>query len=317
MNTGLIFQDNPLFFLKRIFMLESQKMLPSRQQAFCFFACLPEREHITLILKQMRQPLLFYQFFYHAARKSGSLERDSHFKALHIRLFFLFLDSDMQVCELHRVDDIGSAAHKVGCILVLGEGDDFTDAVGAGQQHDKTVYAVGQSCVRRNAVLEGREQETEFFIGFLFGEADDLKHLLLDVALVDTDTAAAEFDAVEDNVVCFRTDAAGICIDAFPILFHRHGERMVHGYITVFLLGPLKKREVHDPEEIELVVVDEAKILAQFQAQSTQDVPDDTVFVRSEEEKVACLTAHAADQRLNLLLGDKFCKGALDGPVLL
>ena len=46
MNTGLIFQDNPLFFLKRIFMLESQKMLPSRQQAFCFFACLPEREHI-------------------------------------------------------------------------------------------------------------------------------------------------------------------------------------------------------------------------------------------------------------------------------
>ena len=208
---------------------------------------------------------LFYQFFYHAARKSGSLERDSHFKALHIRLFFLFLDPDMQVCELHRVDDIGSAAHKVGCILVLGEGDDFTDAVGAGQQHDKTVYAVGQSCVRRNAVLEGREQETEFFIGFLFGEADDLKHLLLDVALVDTDTAAAEFDAVEDNVVCFRTDAAGICIDAFPILFHRHGERMVHGYITVFLLGPLKKREVHDPEEIELVVVDKAQILAQFQ----------------------------------------------------
>ena len=45
---------------------------------------------------------------------------------------------------------------------------------------------------------------------------------------------------------------------------------MVHGYITVFLLGPLKKREVHDPEEIELVVVDEAKILSQFQAQSTQ-----------------------------------------------
>ena len=48
MNTGLIFQDNPLFFLKRIFMLESQKMLPSRQQAFCFFACLPEREHINV-----------------------------------------------------------------------------------------------------------------------------------------------------------------------------------------------------------------------------------------------------------------------------
>lgn len=64
MNTGLIFQDNPLFFLKRIFMLESQKMLPSRQQAFCFFACLPEREHITLILKQMRQPLYAQVFFY-------------------------------------------------------------------------------------------------------------------------------------------------------------------------------------------------------------------------------------------------------------
>ena len=119
---------------------------------------------------------------------------------------------------------------------------------------------------------------------------------------MDTDTAAAQLNTVEDDVIGFCADTAGIAVDALPILFHGHSKGMVHGHEAVFLLGPLKKREVHDPEEIELIVVDETQILAQFQAQGTQDIPDDTVFVRRKEEKVAGLASHTADQCLNLLL---------------
>ena len=90
--------------------------------------------------------------------------------------------------------------------------------------------------MRRNAVFKSSEQETEFLICLLFGEADDLKHLFLDVALVYTDTAAAELDAVENDVIGLCPDTAGIGINAVPVLFHRHGEGMMHRHKTVFFL---------------------------------------------------------------------------------
>jgi hypothetical protein len=54
-------------------MLESQKMLPSRQQAFCFFACLPEREHINeLNGPETEAP------FYSSSRNTHDFSRGIH-----------------------------------------------------------------------------------------------------------------------------------------------------------------------------------------------------------------------------------------------
>ena len=77
-------------------------------------------------------------------------------------LLFFLLNSDVQVCELYRVDNIGSTAHEVCCILVLGEGNDFADAVRAGQEHDEAVNAVSQSCVRRNLMLKAVSRKPNF-----------------------------------------------------------------------------------------------------------------------------------------------------------
>src|SRR5699024_6009974 len=79
-------------------------------------------------------------------------------------------------------------------------------------------------------------QEAELIPGLLFGKAQNFKHLLLDVVLMDSDGTSADLVAVKNNVVGLGPDAAGIGIDLVPVLLHRHGEGMMHGHKTVFLI---------------------------------------------------------------------------------
>ena len=113
---------------------------------------------------------------------------------------FCLQDRDRKLFELFPVDDIGSFAHQVDGVLVLGEGHDVADALRACHQHCEAVDAIRQSCVRRYAVLESGQEEAELLLRFFGLEADDLEHLLLNVVLVDSDTAAAQLDAVENDI---------------------------------------------------------------------------------------------------------------------
>ena len=134
---------------------------------------------------------------------------------------------------------------------------------------------------------------------------------------MDSDTASAELNAVEHNVISLGSDRAGIGVDQVPVLVHRHREGMVHGDESLLFIAPLKKRELHDPEEIELVVVDQAQLLAEFESERAENVPHDLVLVCRDQEQVALLAVHFADDRLDLFLFHELGKGALDASVFL
>ena len=58
--------------------------------------------------------------------------------------------------------------------------------------------------------IRGPEEEAEFLFCFFRRKADGLKDALLDVGLVDTEGAAAEFDAVEDQVIGLGIDVSRV-----------------------------------------------------------------------------------------------------------
>ena len=76
----------------------------------------------------------------------------------------------------------------------------------AEERHDP-VDAERDAAVRRRAVAQRVEQEAEARLGLLLGDPERLEDLLLHVGAVDTDRAAADLRAVEDEVVA-RASAA-------------------------------------------------------------------------------------------------------------
>ena len=77
--------------------------------------------------------------------------------------------------------------------------------------------------------------------------AEQLKHQLLDVPLVDSDAAAAQLDAVEHDVVGVGADTAGIALHTRKVLGFGRGKGMMHGIPATFVFVPLDQREVEPP----------------------------------------------------------------------
>ena len=80
----------------------------------------------------------------------------------------------MLLCDWRR-----RAAHHVSSSVVLREGDEVADRVGATEERAETVEAEGQASVRRCAILEGAHQEAELFLCLLVSEAEGMEHLVL------------------------------------------------------------------------------------------------------------------------------------------
>ena len=137
--------------------------------------------------------------FYFAQRDTTPACFGSFVNILKFLLFgclslFAYLNAKLfQLLWIYRSRSLG---HQAGCVLYLRECDDFTDAVAAAHEHYHTVKAVCQASVRRNSVLEGFKQETELLLCLFRSEAQYLKHLGLDVALVDTDGTTADLGTV-------------------------------------------------------------------------------------------------------------------------
>ena len=124
--------------------------------------------------------------------------------------FFLPGGLDVEFAELLEFDLAGRVGHEVGALVVLREGDDLADAVLAGGEHGDAVEAEGEAAVRRGAEAEGVEDVAEFLGLFLVADAEHLEHFGLQILLVDPDGAAAEFVAIEHDVIGDGADVVEI-----------------------------------------------------------------------------------------------------------
>ena len=96
----------------------------------------------------------------------------------------------MQFLQLGIAGAAGGTGHQAAGLLGLGEGNCVADRILPGQQHHQTINAEGDAAVGGSPHLQGLQQETELFFGFLLGQADGLEHLALQLGVMDAQGAA-------------------------------------------------------------------------------------------------------------------------------
>ena len=169
----------------------------------------------------------------------------------------------------------------------------------------------------RYPVLEGLHQEAELLLRLLRCEAELLKHLLLNVGLVDTNRTTAELCTVQNDIVCLRANRALIGIDHREVLLHRHRERMMHRLVTAELVRPLEHRELGDPKELPRLAIDEIEVCTELETECTECAPYGRVLrVGYEHEEVARLAAHLLAECLQLLFRHKLREAGLIAAIL-
>src|SRR5205814_9885274 len=133
--------------------------------------------------------------------------------------------------------------------------------------------AEGDAAVRRSAVAEGFEQESESRLRILVADAEGAEHSRLQVGTIDADRSAAELESVEHDVVRARQHGARIALDLVEIGEGRRRERMMPREEALRLLVPFEQREIRDPEEVPPLVWDHPLLFGDAQPQRAEDVP--------------------------------------------
>ena len=118
----------------------------------------------------------------------------------------------------------------------------------------------------RRAVTQGFHEETEAMFDFGFGETENLEDAPLKIGVVDSDRTAAEFEAVEDQIVMLSAHRVGITLKQHFLPGRGRGERVMRGDERTGLGVAFKERKTDDPAERELLRIAQAEPFADVQA---------------------------------------------------
>ncbi len=143
--------------------------------------------------------------------------------------------------------------------------------------------------MRRCTVFEGLNQEAEFFVTFLFGKTEHLEHLSLQILIVNSDRTAAKLYAVQYDVICIGFDSKRICVEQVYLIQLRAGKRVVHSLEGVVFLVFFEHREVHDPQQIILIIIEQSHSLRTFTAEETEGIIGYLRSVGADEDEVVLL----------------------------
>ena len=171
--------------------------------------------------------------------------------------------------------------------------------------------------MRGCAKLVGVHQEAKALAGLLLGKAEGVEHAVLQCGIIDTHRAAAHLDTVQYDVVGHGMAGTRVALDLVEILGLGQGERVVHRHPAALLLAVLKQREVHHPQEVELVGVDQAMLAGNVQTDLTQRSAGlDPVGIADDQQHIAGLNIQRGIKSSLLGIGQELFKaggGALCG----
>ena len=202
--------------------------------------------------------------FHRRKRKPRDCNPRAWWMALDFRSLFRGDRSDRKFDQLLGFHRAGGFGHEVGAALRLGERDHIPDRLAVEHEHDQAVESQRDAAVGGGAEAEGVEEEREFALGILRGNAQQAEDFALDFLLVDTDGAAADFDAVEHDIVRLGVDARGVDVEQRQILILGGGEGMVLGDVALRAGIVVEAGEVNDPEEVPLAFGDQLDLAAMF-----------------------------------------------------
>src|SRR5689334_2446 len=123
------------------------------------------------------------------------------------------------------------------------------------QHHDDAVDAGRNAAMRRGAEMQRPVHPAEFVLEHLFRITCDLEGPAHHVGAMVADGARGQLNAVADDVVLKGEDVEGVhAVEGIEAAL-RHGERVVREVDLVLLLVPFVHREIHDPAELESVLI--------------------------------------------------------------
>src|SRR5216684_1073073 len=216
-------------------------------------------------------------------------------------------DLDVELFELRRIDWARCVEHEVLHALRLRESDDVADVVGACEQHDDAVDPGCNAPMRRDAILEGLEQETEPLLDRGLVETEELEHPLLQLRLVDSKASARQLISVADGVVGMGSHVIRALVDELEVLLERPREGVMavcQAAVVVFF------EQVHgiDPEELPLAVSDESTPPRDLLAEQPDDGLRTALLVGHHQDEVALARPSALANLASLLVSQKFVK---------
>src|SRR5665811_1468134 len=98
-------------------------------------------------------------------------------------------------------------------------------------------------CMRRRPIRERFKQEAELALRLLGAQPDRVEHALLHFGAVDTDRAAAEFVAVEHDVVCLAQRLARDLMEVVDVFIAWSRERMVDRGPRILTVRPIVRKD--------------------------------------------------------------------------
>src|SRR6185312_3987133 len=95
----------------------------------------------------------------------------------------------------------GRIDHQIDSFSRLGEWDDFTQAVGSGEDHHDAVETQRDSTVWRRPKFQRLEEESKSGTRFFIGHPKSIEDLLLNVLTVNSDRTRSQFGSVQNDVI--------------------------------------------------------------------------------------------------------------------
>ncbi len=139
---------------------------------------------------------------------------------------------------------------------------------------------------------------------------------------MNPDTAAADFIAVQDNVICLRSASAQqfLIFENKLLIIHisfrnphkllnisisRRGERVMHRDKAGILIIPLKQRKVMNPRK-PIAGLDQIEPFSQLKTESAQNIVDDLFSIRHEKNQVSFFSSDLQRHLTKRLLREEF-----------
>src|SRR5579862_4729531 len=110
--------------------------------------------------------------------------------------------------------------------------------------------------MRRSAISEGIEKESEALSRLLVRKAERFEHASLHILPVNSNAAGAELDSIQHEIVALRAAFPWRGLELVEILLDDSGERMLRAHPLLFALAPFEKREACNPGELPFAAID-------------------------------------------------------------
>src|SRR5437867_5839339 len=172
--------------------------------------------------------------------------------------------------------------------------------------------------MRRRAKMQRAQQMAKLRLPVFRADAESLEHFVLQLRLVNSHAATADFDAVKDDVVGLGANVREfLCFKQRHVLRFRSRERMMHRVPLVLFRAPFKQRKICHPKEIpDFSGGRELLYFGDAQPQSAKNFARDLPFVCGEKGAVTFLDIESRLQRLLFGLREKFHDGRFPLAVL-